>query len=146
MALQITLFAHPHRMSSWHSINNMDYELERVQWDLIPGYIPLHRYQRWAVVHVADSNGNLYGREIDDLPEGTSNEDCPQVCCKSFFLLSHAGNKPVEKMLGACHRVDCFHETQNLIYLHPCHLLLSIVEFRLAVLGKTRSFNGHWKK
>lgn len=81
LAVQITLFAHPHRISTWHSINTMDYELERVQWDLIPGYVPLHRYNRWAVVYVADSNQNLYGREMDpdDLPETAKEEGCLQV-------------------------------------------------------------------
>ena len=37
-AAQVVLFAHGHRQSSWHSTNSLDYNVDRVRWEAVPGF------------------------------------------------------------------------------------------------------------
>ena len=37
-AAQVVLFAHGHRQSSWHSTNALDYNVDRVRWEAVPGF------------------------------------------------------------------------------------------------------------
>ena len=62
--MQVTLFAHPHRMSHYHSIGTLDDNINRVRWNAVPGFAPLHKTGIWFDCLVRDPLDNLRGHEI----------------------------------------------------------------------------------
>ena len=80
--MQVTLFAHPHRFSKWHSSGNLDYNIDRVRWDSIPGYAMLHRTGMWWENYVKNTTMNLLGSEAtiaEDKANGRADGDCEHV-------------------------------------------------------------------
>lgn len=82
----VTLFAHPHRSSSWHSTGNLDYNIDRVRWDAIPGYAVLHRRGQWWDMWVRDTKQNLLGAE-EPVPDNATYQDCDAVSVDLISLL-----------------------------------------------------------
>ena len=80
--LQVTLFAPPCRISHWHSSGNLDYNIDRVRWNAVPGYAALHRTVQWWENWVNDTRLNLEGNEVavaDDRIDGRAEGDCHDV-------------------------------------------------------------------
>lgn len=55
----VVLFAHPHRKSNWHSTHSLDYNINHVNWDKVPGFAILHRQGLWWEAAVQDPTQNL---------------------------------------------------------------------------------------
>lgn len=87
--LQVTLFAPPRRISHWHSSGNLDYNIDRVRWNAVPGYAALHRTVQWWENWVNDTRLNLEGNEVavaDDRIDGRAEGDCHDVSLGLSFL------------------------------------------------------------
>ncbi|KAK9812053.1 hypothetical protein WJX73_001397 [Symbiochloris irregularis] len=56
---EVILFAHPHRKSNWHSSESLDYNVNHVNWDKVPGFALLHRQGLWWEAAVKDPTQNL---------------------------------------------------------------------------------------
>lgn len=78
----MTLFAPPKRIGHWQVSGNLDYNINRVNLDAIPGYAVLHRTGLWWENWVNDTSLNLAGQEVsvaDDRANGRAVGDCKQV-------------------------------------------------------------------
>lgn len=63
---QVILFAHPHRKSNWHSTENLDYNINHVNWDKVPGFALLHRQGLfWEVRLQAYMHSSLHSAQCE---------------------------------------------------------------------------------
>lgn len=81
---QVVLFAHPHRKSNWHSTHSLDYNINHVNWDKVPGFAILHRQGLWWEAAVQDPTQNL----PDSAEVPSSDVECQHVgaCATCAYL------------------------------------------------------------
>ena len=80
--MQVTLFAHSHRKSNWHSVYSLASNVHHARWDQVPGFAVMHQKGIWYEYFVRNTTRNIEGAM-----HNTSDPPCDQV--SSAFTSLH---------------------------------------------------------
>ena len=65
--LQVTLFAHSHYKSNWHSMYSLASNVRHVRWDRVPGFALMHQSGIWFEIFIRNSTLNIAGAVSDSV-------------------------------------------------------------------------------
>ena len=71
-------------MSHWHSLGTLDENINKVRWNAVPGFAPLHKTGIWFELVLKDPLANLRGHEIWEDERASGN--CEGVRLSVFLL------------------------------------------------------------
>ncbi|KAA6421280.1 MAG: hypothetical protein FRX49_08766 [Trebouxia sp. A1-2] len=69
----VTLFAHAHRKSNWHSVYSLPSNTRHVRWDKVPGFAIMHQKGIWQEMYVSNTTHNLEGA-LHNMTDNRCNE------------------------------------------------------------------------
>ncbi|KAL0029693.1 hypothetical protein WJX79_002730 [Trebouxia sp. C0005] len=70
---EVTLFAHAHRKSNWHSVYSLPSNTRHVRWDKVPGFAIMHQKGIWQEMYVSNTTHNLEGA-LHNMTDNRCNE------------------------------------------------------------------------
>ncbi|KAL0043854.1 hypothetical protein WJX82_008768 [Trebouxia sp. C0006] len=81
LTLRVTLFAHSHYKSNWHSMYSLASNVRHVRWDRVPGFALMHQSGIWFEIFIRNSTLNIAGAVSDSV-----DTPCNQMINGSGYL------------------------------------------------------------
>ncbi|DBB13408.1 TPA: hypothetical protein ACH3X3_005140 [Trebouxia sp. C0006] len=78
---EVTLFAHSHYKSNWHSMYSLASNVRHVRWDRVPGFALMHQSGIWFEIFIRNSTLNIAGAVSDSV-----DTPCNQMINGSGYL------------------------------------------------------------
>lgn len=103
LCTQVTLFAHSHRKSSWHSVYSLASNVHHARWDRVPGFAFMHQKGIWFDFFVSNTTRNIEGAVHNN-----SDTRCDEVRDYSFIsCLFRVCLCPGACLCQGCSVTDC---------------------------------------